>query len=172
MTSSATQTHFLTWNLLRTHSQVVQIQTSDQELTPPRSCFRVDKTSKPALTFYQIISPNMRYWWHWILLPALALAVEEITSTLWSHLVQAFLDLVMGPLEFLPEAAAVPFAFAWPLIAKPFVEPLIAEPLVWLRTFLAESTDGISILLISMAARVAVPLRFLPRWPLFLYVAK
>lgn len=100
----------------------------------------------------------------------------------------AFLDLVTRPFAFVPGVIAFPLAVAWPLARKPLAreplareplareplarEPLAKEPLAWLLALFAEFTDGISILLISIAALVAVPLRFLPRWPVFLYVAK
>ena len=93
------------------------------------------------------------------------------------------LDLVTGPFTFVPGVIALPLVVAWPLAREPLAreplareplarEPLAKEPLAWLMALFAEFTDGISILLISIAALVAVPLRFLPRWPVFLYVAK
>jgi hypothetical protein len=90
----------------------------------------------------------------------------RMTHNKYRHVIpssHAFRDLVTGPVDFLPEAWPLPFTI---------VRPFTADPFAWLMTPLAVSTDGISILLISIAARVAVSLRFRPCRPVFLYVAK
>ncbi len=90
----------------------------------------------------------------------------RMTHNKYRHVIppsHAFRDLETGPVDFLPEACPLPFTI---------VRPFTVDPFAWLMTPLAVSTDGISILLISIAARVAVSLRFRPCRPVFLYVAK